>query len=523
VDQALPINSTASIMNTTSTHAQAATQPDEIEPRPRLVLRFALYSGLVLLAAGLATLWIVDRQVATPAQRTVETHARALAEESLRSGLRPADFRAPVSRARRAQLDRLFRARVLVAGVVGGRLVSRDGTITYAALRRLIGTRVPYARELDDVLAGQFKRRLTHTVTWRGEPNVKVLQALIPVRPGRSQKPVGALELDLDYRAVGVSIHNARARLALILALALLVLYVSLFPILRRVTRQLEARNRRLREHAEERGRLLEAEQAARAEAESVQRLLAEQNDRLRELDRLKDEFVSLVSHELRTPLTSIRGYVELLLDEGSELDQDQRRFLGVVDRNSERLLDLVSDLLFLAQIEAGKLAIEVAPVDLKRVVEECVETSSPAADAKGIELNASMERVPKLQGDRTRLAQVLDNLVSNALKFTPSGGRVEVRLKAVNGDAVLEVEDDGLGIPEEEQEQLFERFFRSSRATESAIPGTGLGLTITKAIVERHGGQIEIESAEDAGTTVRVRLPLKSERAAHLARELAA
>ena len=135
---------------------------------------------------------------------------------------------------------------------------------------------------------------------------------------------------------------------------------MSLFPILRRVTRQLNAHNERLHELAEERRKLFEAERAARTEAEAVQRLLSEQNDRLRELDRLKDEFVSLVSHELRTPLTSIRGYVELLLDDGETLSADQRRFLEIVDRNSARLLELVGDLLFLAQIEAGKLAIEI-------------------------------------------------------------------------------------------------------------------------------------------------------------------
>jgi signal transduction histidine kinase len=272
------------------------------------------------------------------------------------------------------------------------------------------------------------------------------------------------------------------------------------------VTRQLEIDNRLLHELAVERGRALEAERAARAEAESVQRLLAEQNERLRELDKLKDEFVSLVSHELRTPLTSIRGYVELMLAE--ELNDDQRRFLGIVDRNSERLLDLVSDLLFLAQIEAGKLAIEVGSLDLQKVVEECVETASASAEARGVELEATIERLPKIEGDRTRLHQVLDNLLSNALKFTPSGGRVEVRLKQVGDTALLEVADNGLGIPADEQARLFERFFRSSSATENAIPGTGLGLTITKAIVERHGGRIEIESAEDAGTIVRVGLP---------------
>jgi signal transduction histidine kinase len=332
------------------------------------------------------------------------------------------------------------------------------------------------------------------------------------VRLSGHGRPVGAIELDQDYRAVSVSIGDARGRLALILVLTLLALYVSLFPILHRVTRQLETRNRRLAQNAAEHARLLDAERAARGEAEAVQQRLTEQNDRLRELDRLKDEFVSLVSHELRTPLTSIRGYLELLLDD-ENLTDEQRRFIAVADRNSERLLEVVSDLLFLAQIEAGKIAIELGPVDLNDVVDECIESSSPVAAAKGIELRVHAQALPNLRGDRARLGQMLDNLVSNALKFTPAGGKVDVRLSADADGVVLEVEDTGLGIPSEEQAQLFERFFRSSRASENAIPGTGLGLTITKAIVERHGGRIELESAENVGTTVRVHLPLAEDR----------
>jgi signal transduction histidine kinase len=225
--------------------------------------------------------------------------------------------------------------------------------------------------------------------------------------------------------------------LAAILVVALLLLYISLFPILHRVTRQLEARNRRLREHAAERDRLLEGERAARAEAETVQRLLARQNERLLELDELKDEFISLVSHELRTPLTSIRGYLELLLDD--DLNAQQQSYLGIIDRNSNRLLGLVSDLLLLTQIEAGELAFEFGPVDLEEVVRECIESSAPAAEASDIQLATSTERVPVVRGHRVRLVQVVDNLISNALKFTPSGGRVDVRLTAVDGAAVIE------------------------------------------------------------------------------------
>jgi len=509
-------------MTVTTPSPGASDPPREIEPGPRLVLRFALYSGVVLIAAALGCFWVVDREVAGPAQRTVEAQARAVAQQALYRELRPSDFAAPVSPARRRQLDRVFHGRILVAGVVASRLVRRDGTITYAVRHQLIGTKVDSRQRLRATLAGRLQRRITHTATWRGERDVKVFQALLPVRSGTSKRPVGVLELDQDYRAVAVSVTHARNRLAMVLGLALLLLYVALFPIPPGVPLQLEARNRRLREHAEERGRLLEAERAARAEAESVQRLLSEQNERLRELDGLKDEFISLVSHELRTPLTSIRGYLEILLADG-ELGHDQRRYLGIVDRNSERLLHLVSDLLFLAQVDAGKLAFDLAPVDLEEIVGECVEASLPEADTKGIALTARTDHLPTLQGDRARLAQVLDNLVSNALKFTPPGGRVEVRLKSENGSAVVEVEDTGLGLSPDEQEKLFQRFYRSSRAAENAVPGTGLGLAIAKAIVERHGGRIELVSTEDVGTTARVELPLSQRVLEQAPREVAA
>jgi PAS domain S-box-containing protein len=255
-----------------------------------------------------------------------------------------------------------------------------------------------------------------------------------------------------------------------------------------------------------------------------LERLLAlerEQNERLREFDKLKDEFLALVSHELRTPLTSIRGYLELLLDgEAGEITADQRKFLGVVERNAHRLLDLVSDLLLLAQIEAGKLVLDLDPVDLGAVASESVEASRPLAEEREITLTLATDTVPTLPADRGRVAQLLDNLVSNALKFTPPGGRVDVRVRSLRGTAVIEVRDTGVGIPSDEQDRLFERFFRSSIATAQAIPGTGLGLAITKAIVEAHGGRITVASEEGVGTSFKVALPVRQPQLSEAERE---
>jgi PAS domain S-box-containing protein len=259
-------------------------------------------------------------------------------------------------------------------------------------------------------------------------------------------------------------------------------------------------------------------QRAVAAERERVLEREREQVEHLRTLDRLKDEFVALVSHELRTPLTSIRGYIELLLEGmAGEPTAEQARLLGVVDRNAHRLENLVGDLLFVAQVEAGRLQLATGPVELEQIAAEAVESGRPLADQKQIALTLEAEPVPILQGDRGRLGQLLDNFLSNAVKFTPEGGRVQVRVGTEDGQALIEVADTGMGIPASEQKRLFERFFRSSSAAAEAIQGTGLGLAISRAIAEAHGGGITFTSVENEGTVFRITLPLPAD--AELAR----
>jgi signal transduction histidine kinase len=228
-----------------------------------------------------------------------------------------------------------------------------------------------------------------------------------------------------------------------------------------------------------------------------------------RDAERMKDEFVALVSHELRTPLTSIMGYLDLVLsEEGATLTEEQRRFLGVVSRNSQRLLRLVGDLLFLARVDAGRLSLEAEEVDLGALAADCVEAARPMAEEREVELTMTREAVPPLNVDRARLAQLLDNLVSNALKFTPAGGSANVDVRGQNGRALISVSDTGMGIAEADIERLFDRFYRTSNAARRAIPGTGLGLAIARAIAEAHGGDITVRSVEGEGTTFEVALP---------------
>ena len=230
--------------------------------------------------------------------------------------------------------------------------------------------------------------------------------------------------------------------------------------------------------------------------------------EELRELDKMKDEFVSLVSHELRTPLASIIGYLELLADEDAEpLTSRQHEFTAVMTRNAGRLLRLVDDLLFLSQMQSGTLATEFSEADLPEIARLAVQAARPAADSKDITISLSSQPVPDLRADRIRLAQLTDNLLSNAIKFTPPGGQVTVTVGTEDGNAVLDVSDTGVGISAAEQEHVFERFFRTRNAAAREISGTGLGLTIVKAIVDAHQGTIALTSEVGWGSTFRVRL----------------
>jgi signal transduction histidine kinase len=230
-----------------------------------------------------------------------------------------------------------------------------------------------------------------------------------------------------------------------------------------------------------------------------------------REVSRLKDEFVGLISHELRTPLSSILGYLELLRDdEDNPLSPDQVSYLGVAERNAHRLLRLVGDLLFTAQVESGRFPLDARNVELEAIITNSIQTARPSADNAGVELiNVTPELPVVVHGDPLRLGQAIDNLVSNAIKFTPRGGSVTVALSVEGSNAVIRVRDTGMGIATEEIDMLFSRFFRASTATRNAVPGVGLGLTITKAIVTAHEGEMGVSSEEGVGTEFSMTLPL--------------
>ncbi len=230
----------------------------------------------------------------------------------------------------------------------------------------------------------------------------------------------------------------------------------------------------------------------------------------LKALDRAKSSFFATVSHELRAPLTTIEGYVEMFGDgEGGEVTPQQRQMLETIDRSTVRLRNLVEDLFTLAKLESGSFTTVMRPVDLTEVISGAAEALRPSVLAGELTLTVSNASELMVDGDASQLDRVVINLLSNAVKFTPKGGRIEVASCADGESAVIRVADTGIGVPGSDQKELFSRFFRASNATGRSIPGTGLGLAIVRMIVVNHGGGIDLESHEGAGTTVTVRLPL--------------
>lgn len=229
----------------------------------------------------------------------------------------------------------------------------------------------------------------------------------------------------------------------------------------------------------------------------------------LRRLERVRQDFVANVSHEFRTPLTAIQGFSETLLGGALEDPENRRRFVEIIRDHAARLARLTEDLLELSRIEAGELKLEFQPVSVRQLVESCVETASLKAGAQQLTLQVTVpEGLPAVRGDANRLQEVLQNLLDNAVQYTPTGGHIEVAAAQPDGQVVITVSDTGIGIPQAEQSRIFERFYRVDAARSREAGGTGLGLSIARHIVEAHGGRIWVESTVGEGSRFHFSVP---------------
>ena len=246
-----------------------------------------------------------------------------------------------------------------------------------------------------------------------------------------------------------------------------------------------------------------------RAEAPTGAVLVLHEISELRRLERVRQDFVANISHEFRTPLTAIQGFAETLLGGALDDTANRRRFVEIIRNHATRLARLTEDLLELSRIEAGQLELEFRPVSVEHLVESCLETARLKAAQRDLIVDVSIpDGLPAIRGDAHRLQQVLQNLLDNAVQYTPENGRIEVQVSQMAGAVVLTVADTGIGIPQAEQGRIFERFYRVDAARSREAGGTGLGLSIARHIVDAHGGKLWVDSAVGEGSRFHFSIP---------------
>jgi len=232
----------------------------------------------------------------------------------------------------------------------------------------------------------------------------------------------------------------------------------------------------------------------------------------LRRLERVRRDFVANVSHEFKTPLTAIQGFAETLLNGALDDKANRNRFVEIIREHAWRLARLTDDLLKLSRIEAGRLELEMRPIRVEGLVSSCVETARLKANTKEIGIRVDLdEHVPAVRGDGAQLAEVLQNLLDNAVQYTPAGGKIDVLARCDGKEVIFTVADTGIGIPESDLERIFERFYRVDAARSREAGGTGLGLAIARHIVDAHSGRIWVESAIGQGSRFHFSVPIAS------------
>ncbi|HVI93557.1 MAG TPA: ATP-binding protein [Anaeromyxobacter sp.] len=254
----------------------------------------------------------------------------------------------------------------------------------------------------------------------------------------------------------------------------------------------------------------IEAVTESYRELQEKNRQLEDSYAKLKELDRLKSNFLATMSHELRTPLTSVIGYSEMMLEGlGGPLTSEQREYLGIIMEKGENLLQLITSILDISKIEAGRVRLVLSEVDATQLMRDAVATVLPLARKKGLKVSCEPAQLPRVQADRDKLRQCLVNLCSNAVKFTPAGGTINVSSEALPGDRVaIHVTDTGIGIGEEHLPKVFDVFYQVDGSSTREYGGAGLGLAIVKSFVEAHGGEVTVRSTLGQGTTFALVLP---------------
>lgn len=412
-------------------------------------------------------------------------------------------------RAETARLRQAVLTQMSGTDVIKVKVYNLEGLTVFSTEEKQIGEDKRSNVGFQAALKGNVASELTHRDTFSAFEGViedrDVLSSYVPARSGGAEGVIeGVFEIYTDVTPLLEHIAVTQRNVVGGVVVVLSILYGLLFYIVYRGEQTIRRQYGELRQaHATADDARLQAEQARKA-AESA--------------NQAKTEFVSFVAHELRVPLTSIKGYAELIrAGVTGPVTDEQAQFLEVIRSNVGRMNELISDLSDISRIESGSVRMDFAQVSMSEVAEQvAMELGQALAGKQQVLTVQSPSDLPAVWGDRSRLVQILANLVSNAHKYTPSGGHIELRSEVTHMDGkpgvhVL-VQDNGLGIRPEDQAKIFQKFFRADDSEARLSPGTGLGLNLTRALVELHGGKIWFESEFRKGTIFHILLPVEQQ-----------
>ncbi len=411
------------------------------------------------------------------------------------------------------QTDALNDTLTSSAGELNGRLLilDTDGKIQFDSSARLLGQRSELPEILSILTGGASSSYGIHTLpdaaVTSADGDARVVYCAVQMVDGTG--PVGVLLYCSSVGELIDSLDRVESNLTVLFLIVAVIAVIVSVAISRLLTKPINALTRTIQ-------KMGHGDLSVRANVKGTGELrtLAESYNAMAEqieaLDRSRNQFVSNASHELKTPLTTMKILLENVLYQ-PDMPLDMRsEFLGDMNHEIDRLSNVVGDLLTLTQMDSHRLEIKKSRMNFSETVRETIHLLIPQADKRGQDLNVRISPNIVLTGDRSKLEQVVYNLTENALKYTPDGGHIEVMLQARNHNAILTVQDNGIGIPPEDQAHIFERFYRVDKARSRDTGGTGLGLSIVRQLVQMHGGEVTVSSKPGEGSLFTVRLPIE-------------
>jgi signal transduction histidine kinase len=469
-------------------------------PGATIVVKFALTSLVVFVVIGIAITNFRASDVRAREESRAGVRSELVAKEIVRPLLVGVDLSRPLTGEALAGLDeRIHGMRLTDPRFIRVKVWATDGTVIYSDDPVQIGQHPDVGSDLAEAIGGTLQNEISDlSADENAEERMiaeRLFETYVPVRFSEDGPVEAVVEVYQDYAVIQNEVDRLARTLTISLGLGLLALYLAMLPVMVGVTRTLRRQNQTLADQAERLGELLEHEQQTVAE--------------LRELDRLKGDFVAAASHELRTPLTSIRGYVAMLKDANRDADPTTKEAVAAIERQSSRLLRLVTNVLRASRVETGVDEDAIEPVDLARMMQEVRSDFLDASDRIRVEVP---DGLPIVRCDRERLVEIATNLVDNALKYSPRAEPVILSAGVGAEELFIRVSDRGSGIDPHDVPRIFDRFFQLDGSATRMHGGVGLGLHIVRGLVESMEGRIKVDSAPSIGSIFTVSIPLAAE-----------